>query len=217
VTLLCPRCGQGLLRYHCEDVELVRCWGGHGVWIDNALSQRLASGDFPNAVLRELAALEAHAPPPGSAQPVGGCPECQSPLLYVHAQVANVGLDVCKGHGTWLDTGELARVARGALSPEPLPESEKPRQVVSRPLPTEQETRENTRRLESLVGTPDENTYVKGLRVMPGAILTALLEGAREMGTHAKDKDDYGYANGSGDGLFTLLFDYVVSLTRNDD
>jgi Zn-finger nucleic acid-binding protein len=190
------------------------------VWIDNALSQRLASGEFPNAVLHDLAGLEAHAPPPNRAQPVGGCPECQSALLHVHAHVADVGLDVCKSHGTWLDAGELARVARGALSPEPLPlpEPERPRPVAARPLPTEQESRENTRRLESLVGTPDENTYVKGLRVMPGAILTALLEGAREMGTHAEDKEDYGYyESGSGDGLFSLLFDYVVSLTRNDD
>ena len=53
---------------------------------------------------------------------------------------------------------------------------------------------------------------------MPGAILTALAEGAREMATNAQEKEDYGYyESGSGDGLFSLLFDYVVSLTRNDD
>jgi len=189
------------------------------VWIDNALSQRLASGDFPNAVLHELAGLEAHAPAADDAEPIGGCPECRHPLLHAHAQVANVGLDVCKLHGTWLDTGELARVARGALSPEPPPppEPERPRPVAPRPLPTEQESRENTQRLESLVAEPDENTYVKGLRVMPGAILTALVEVTREMATTAEEKDDYGYYANGGDGLFTLLFDYVVSLTRNDD
>jgi Zn-finger nucleic acid-binding protein len=188
------------------------------VWIDNALSQRLAAGDFPNAVLHELAGLEAYAPPAGTSETIRGCPVCQSPLLHAHAQVANVGLDVCQLHGTWLDTGELARVARGALSREAPPlDPEGPRKVAPRSLPTEQESRVNTRRLEALVEPPDENIYVKGLRVMPGAILTALVDAGREMATNAADKDDYGYyANGSG-GLFTLLFDYVVSLTRNDD
>jgi Zn-finger nucleic acid-binding protein len=208
-----------LLRYRCEDVELVRCWGGHGVWIDNELSRRLASGDFPSAVLHELAGLEAHATHATDEQPLGGCPQCHSSLAHAHARVANVGLDVCAQHGTWLDTGELARVARGALSPEPPlpPEPERARAATPRPLPTEQESRENTRRLEALVGKPDESTYVKGLRVMPGAILTAVLEGASEMASNLEETDEYGAYGNRNDGLFKSLFDYVVALTRNDD
>ena len=219
MTLLCPRCGQGLLRYQCEDVELVRCWGGHGVWIDNALSQRLASGDVPSAVLHELSMLEAHSLPASDAEPIGGCPACQGPLMHAHARVANVGLDLCKPHGTWLDTGELARVARGALSPEPppAPEPHGPRLLAARPPPTEQESHENTRRLEALVGKPDESTYAKGLRVMPGAILASLLEGAREMSENVEETDSYDSYGSSNDGLFTLLFEYVASLTSNDD
>ena len=175
-------------------MELVRCWGGHGVWIDNALSQRLASGDFPEAVIRELAGLEAYAPPANEALPVGGCPTCQGPLLHVHAQVANVRLDVCKLHGTWLDTGELARVARGALSPEPTPppEPERPWPVTAHALPGEQESRENTRRLEALVSTPDEGTYAKGVRVLPVLALMALFDFIVSFVISNNDDDDDG-------------------------
>jgi Zn-finger nucleic acid-binding protein len=214
--LACPRCAQGLIRYACEDVELVRCWGGHGVWIDNALSQRLASRELPRAVVDEIARLEAHAPPADAPTP-GACPECRQPLRSYFVELGQLHVDVCKQHGTWLDTGELARIARGdARKRAPLPAgSAAPRRVM-----TEQESCENTRRLESLVSSPAEGTYAKGLRVLPGAILTSLANGVQDAATD--DSDDYaGYGDhgefGPGDDLLTRVCGVISFLVGHDD
>lgn len=214
MTLACPRCSQGLIRYACDDVELVRCWGGHGVWIDNALSQRLASGAFPRAVVNELSKLEAHAPQLDDAREPGACPQCQKQLRGYVVEVARLAVDVCQEHGTWLDTGELARVARGEAAPSAAPA---PARAAVTPAMTEQESLENTRRLEALVSRPDEGTYAKGLRVMPGAILTAVVEGMTQPDESEWDSyDDHGEF-GPGNDLLTQVFRVIAYLARSDD
>jgi Zn-finger nucleic acid-binding protein len=213
--LACPRCAQGLIRYAREDVELVRCWGGHGVWIDNALSERLASRQFPRAAVDEIAKLEAYAPPSTATTP-GACPECRQALQRYFVELAQLPVDVCKQHGTWLDTGELARVARG----DAVKRTESPaRAIAPSPVMTEQQSLANTRRLESLVARPDEGTYAKGLRVMPGAILTAIAEGVSD--DEESDDHDDGYGDhgpfGPGNDLLTRVFRVISYLVRHDD
>lgn len=209
----CPRCGQGLIRYAREDIALARCWGGHGVWLDNALSHRLAMRAVPRSVVDELAQLEAHAPP-WHAAPPGACPECQQPLQSYLVEIGQLVVDVCKQHGTWLDGGELARIARGEASrSQPLP----PGPIAPAPAMTEQESYENTRRLEALVARPTEGTYARGLRVMPGAILTAIAEGM----SHEENDDDDGYGEhgefGTSGDLLTSVFGVIAYLVRHDD
>jgi Zn-finger nucleic acid-binding protein len=214
VSLACPRCSQGLIRYACADVELVRCWGGHGVWIDNALSQRLASGAFPRAVVDELSKLEAHAARPDDARAPGACPQCRKQLQGYVVDIAGLAVDVCQEHGTWLDTGELARVARGETAASTSPATAR---AVLTPAMTEQESRENTRRLEALVSPPDEGVYAKGLRVMPGAILTAVVEGMTESDESEWDSYDEHGEFGPGSDLLTRVFGVIAYLVRSDD
>ena len=207
----CPRCGQGLIRYAREDVALVRCWGGHGVWIDNALSHRLASRAVPRSVVDELAQLEAHAPPWDAAAP-GACPECRQPLQSYLVELGQLVVDVCKQHGTWLDGGELARITRGeAARDQPLPVGP----IRPAPAMTEQQSRENTRRLEALVARPAEGTYARGLRVMPGAILTAIAEGMSDAYDTYEDSDNGDVATHSN--LLTSVFGVISYLLSHDD
>lgn len=91
------------------------------MWIDNEQSARLASGAFPPDVVAELSKLEAHAARRNEAHPAGACPECGEPMQTFFVEVGQVAVDVCKRHGTWLDAGELARVARGEVTPPAAP------------------------------------------------------------------------------------------------
>jgi hypothetical protein len=129
-------------------------------------------------------------------------------------EVALLAVDVCQEHGTWLDTGELARVARGETAPSAAPA---PARAAVTPAMTEQESRENTRRLEALVSRPDEGTYAKGLRVMPSAILTAVVEGMTQPDESEWDSyDDHGEF-GPGNDLLTQVFRMIAYLARNAD
>jgi Zn-finger nucleic acid-binding protein len=180
------------------------------VWVDNALSQRLASGKFPRAAVDEIARLEAHAPPADAPAP-GACPECQQPLRGYFVELGQLHVDVCMQHGTWLDTGELARIARGdalRLSAG---------SVAARRVVTEQGSRENTRRLESLVTPPDEGTYAKGLRVMPGAILTAIADGVRRASEIELDDDGYSGELYGRSNLLTSAFGVIAYLLQHED
>jgi Zn-finger nucleic acid-binding protein len=184
------------------------------VWIDNALSQRLASGAFPRTVVDQLSKLEAHAPRLDEAREPGACPQCRKQLQGYLVEIARLAVDVCQEHGTWLDTGELARVARGEAAPAASPALAR---AVVTPAVTEQQSRENTRRLEALVSQPDEGTYAKGLRVMPGAILTAVVEGMSQPDESDWDSyDDHGEF-GPGSDLLTQVFRVIAYLARSGD
>jgi Zn-finger nucleic acid-binding protein len=167
----------------------------------------------------ELSQLEAHSPLRNEAHPAGSCPECSEPMQTFFVEVGQVAVDVCQRHGTWLDTGELARIARGEGPKAPSPPA------ATRPgLPSEEEGRENTRRLEALVSAPTEGTYLKGLRVMPGAIATSIAEGLSSA-LEEEDDDDgdawHHYYDGENPrrrhSLIVLVFEYIASLARRDD
>jgi Zn-finger nucleic acid-binding protein len=207
----CPSCHQPLIPYHCSAVSFLRCWGGHGVWIDNTLSAQLAQGDFPGDVVTELSKLEAHSPLRNEAHAAGPCPECAEPMQTFFVEVGQVAVDVCEHHGTWLDTGELGRIARGEKAPPPPPQA-------PFSLPSEEERRENTRRLEALVSAPSESTYAKGLRVMPGAIALAIAESLEEPSELEQDRAHYHWDGADRQhDIISLVFECVRKLFTNRD
>ena len=108
----CPSCRDAELRPALlGDTRLHECGGCSAIWMDAATFERLCASRE-----RRASALALLAPPlPGAA--AGGpvryvpCPECRKLMHRVNfARASGVIVDVCKGHGVWLDRGELQRV-----------------------------------------------------------------------------------------------------------
>jgi Zn-finger nucleic acid-binding protein len=108
----CPRCGQTLTARLVGDLTLDDCPGCAGVFIDAAAIAKLLED---RAAARAEAVLGAyHGVPRVSDMTARGgklyikCPICGTVMNRKQfARGAGVVLDVCKGHGTWFDAGEL--------------------------------------------------------------------------------------------------------------
>jgi Zn-finger nucleic acid-binding protein len=116
--LVCPRCRDAMRRVSIGEVPLAECGHCDGVWLDAADFEALcASRDAQSAIL--------HRTPPKSAVDsrrvrYRKCPVCRTLMNRVNfGKASGIILDVCKGHGTYLDAGELGRVVefirRGGL------------------------------------------------------------------------------------------------------
>jgi Zn-finger nucleic acid-binding protein len=111
-AIACPVCpGAELRAALLGDTRLHECGGCSAVWMHAAAFERLCASREQRA-----SALALLAPPlPGAA--AGGpvryvpCPECRKLMHRVNfARASGVIVDVCQGHGVWLDRGELQRV-----------------------------------------------------------------------------------------------------------
>jgi Zn-finger nucleic acid-binding protein len=125
----CPRCSaplsvaaggapedfQGVAMMH----ECVKCGG---VFLDERSLERIVALRRHPPGHATTAAHVAAAPGPHALEPVRyvKCPMCLATMNRVNfGKRSGVIVDVCKGHGTWFDAGELTRaiefVARGGL------------------------------------------------------------------------------------------------------
>lgn len=104
----CPRCHEPLLVLDLDGVEIDRCPGCGGMWLD--------PGELDT--LGELAGLGEHcghdfvvrsAAPAASQGSAGPCPRCRRRLSpFAWPGVAGLQLDRCpRGHGWWFDPAEL--------------------------------------------------------------------------------------------------------------
>lgn len=107
-------------RVQVGPTTLLECAGCGGVWIDAAAFERVcADGEAQAAVLgvrpRPSAATgsDPGRPITHSGEPVRyrPCPSCGRMMNRVNfAKISGTVVDVCKGHGTFLDSGELHRI-----------------------------------------------------------------------------------------------------------
>jgi Zn-finger nucleic acid-binding protein len=106
----CPDCIEPLIVYELEGVEIDRCLSCGGTWLD--------AGEL--AMITEIAGVE-----PGSLTRAlenaregerarRRCPRCGKKLRIIHTgENASIELDRCpRGHGLWLDPGEMEAVIR---------------------------------------------------------------------------------------------------------
>ena len=100
------------------DVDLLECAGCDGTWIETAAFDRLCTQ-------REQQAAIAHKPvektsdaavPPPSRIRYRPCPQCGKMMNRQNfGRLSGTIVDICSGHGTFLDRGELHQVVKFIL------------------------------------------------------------------------------------------------------
>lgn len=106
----CPGCGGTLRQVTIGSTALLECDACDGVWMDADAFERLcADREAQAAVLhRERPAR----PPARAAIHYRPCLRCGKLMNRINfGKASGVIVDTCRGHGTFLDAGELHRIA----------------------------------------------------------------------------------------------------------
>jgi Zn-finger nucleic acid-binding protein len=106
-TARCAACTGVMREVLLGDSALMECAGCHGMWIDAATFEHIcADREAQAAVLHQWSAA-----PPQTAVPAihyRPCVACGKMMNRLNfGRVSGTVVDVCKGHGTFLDAGEL--------------------------------------------------------------------------------------------------------------
>lgn len=107
----CPACRAVMGDVAVGDVHLLECSRCDAVWMDVTAFERICADQ------ESQAAVIHHRP---TAPPAGGgrvgyrpCVRCGTMMNRVNfARLSGTVIDVCKGHGTFLDRGELQAIVR---------------------------------------------------------------------------------------------------------
>ena len=103
----CPACRSGLHRIDIGSTPLLECAACDGIWVDADVFERLcAQRESQTAVLQRLssrAALTTSAPV--RYRPCLRCGKMMNRVNF--GRMSGTVVDVCRGHGTFLDAGEL--------------------------------------------------------------------------------------------------------------
>jgi Zn-finger nucleic acid-binding protein len=110
--IACPACRGHMQWTRVGDTDLLECKDCSGTWIEAATFERLCSDRTSHGALLHR---DAAPPPAGTPQPVRyrKCPRCTKVMNRVNfGRISGAIVDVCKGHGTFLDRGELHQIVR---------------------------------------------------------------------------------------------------------
>jgi Zn-finger nucleic acid-binding protein len=109
-ALRCPGCRGDLERVALDRTALYECRGCDGVWVDADVFERLcADREAQAAVLPRL--TPSAAPKTQTTVRYRPCARCAKMMNRVNfGTLSGAIVDVCKGHGTFLDTGELHQI-----------------------------------------------------------------------------------------------------------
>jgi Zn-finger nucleic acid-binding protein len=109
---LCPRCRIPLKAVMVGSTNLEECPKCEGIWADTTTFDQICADREKQATVLGMAT-----PLPESEGKLEEtiryipCPVCQKLMNRVNfANCSHVIVDVCKGHGTWLDRDELRRI-----------------------------------------------------------------------------------------------------------
>jgi Zn-finger nucleic acid-binding protein len=110
--LKCPRCRADMQALKLGMTSARECAQCGGLWLDlDALDRLTSERDQLVSATSVLAARVPLSPTPTDAVRYVPCPVCDKLMNRTNfAHASGVILDVCKGHGVWLDRGELQRV-----------------------------------------------------------------------------------------------------------
>lgn len=106
----CPKCRNTLQQVTIGSASLLECPACDGVWLDAGAFERIcADGESQAAVLHRWTPRAN----PIAAEPVRyrPCVQCGKMMNRINfGRFSGTIVDVCRGHGTFLDTGELHAV-----------------------------------------------------------------------------------------------------------
>ena len=94
--------------------DLLECERCDATWIEAAVFERLCAKRENQAAFLETSAVS-EKPPVAPVQPVRyrRCPRCGKMMNRVNfGRLSGAIVDVCRGHGTFLDRGELHQIVR---------------------------------------------------------------------------------------------------------
>ena len=100
----CPRCNSDLSVEKFKDVEVDRCPGCKGIWLDYHEMDQLEDMEMDDDEVKGSMLFRSF---------VGDlhCPSCQSGMQMFQYRAFDLELDFCPNeHGFWLDSGEEKRV-----------------------------------------------------------------------------------------------------------
>ena len=112
----CPACHGGMSWVRIGDTDLLECRRCEGTWVEAAAFERLCTSRESQAALLHASQERAQDPAPiahaGQVR-YRPCPRCGKLMNRVNfGKISGAVVDVCKGHGTFLDRGELHQIAR---------------------------------------------------------------------------------------------------------
>jgi Zn-finger nucleic acid-binding protein len=119
-TTKCPSCRGDMHWIRIGDVDLLECAACDGTWIEAAAFERLCTERDRQAAIarqsaesKEAGASFAAAPAPVRYRP---CPQCGKMMNRQNfGRLSGTIVDVCSGHGTFLDRGELHQIVKFIL------------------------------------------------------------------------------------------------------
>ena len=105
----CPGCTASLHAVEVGTTSLLECDQCDGVWVDADVFERLsAEQSIQAAVLHHYPGRASPEPTVVRYRPCARCGRLMNRINF--GRVSGVIVDVCKGHGTFLDPGELHRI-----------------------------------------------------------------------------------------------------------
>jgi Zn-finger nucleic acid-binding protein len=106
----CPACKNELQRVSIGATAMLECGACDGVWIDADVFERLCADSESRAVV--LHRMSRAAPPARPARvQYRPCPRCGRMMNRINfGRLSGAVVDVCRGHGTFLDAGELHQI-----------------------------------------------------------------------------------------------------------
>jgi Zn-finger nucleic acid-binding protein len=115
VETKCPACKFGMTWVTVGTIDMLECGGCRGTWVEAVAFERLcADRDSQSAIVHP--GDTAPPPPRETVIHYRPCLRCGKLMNRVNfAMVSGTIVDVCKGHGTFLDQGELHRVVQFIL------------------------------------------------------------------------------------------------------
>ena len=107
----CPACRGTLRDVRVGEAALLECDRCRGLWIDAATFEHICANREAQAAVLHLA--PAAAAPAAAAVHYRKCVACGKLMNRLNfGRLSGTIVDVCRGHGTFLDAGELHRIVR---------------------------------------------------------------------------------------------------------
>ena len=120
----CPKCLGKLQKTYLEDVEVDSCFVCEGIWFDAAELKTVIKRDSRNFDFIDVGRAEFDGKEFDEFKKevdlrMGKCPRCEDGASLIRKEYHGkhtVNVDVCpKGHGVWLDGGEIEELRQRGL------------------------------------------------------------------------------------------------------
>lgn len=111
VSTKCPACHAGMQWARVGTVDLLECTACDGTWIEAAAFEQLCADKEKQAAVLQRPRGMASSTPAAAPIRYRPCPLCGKLMNRINfGRLSGTVIDVCKGHGTFMDRGELHQI-----------------------------------------------------------------------------------------------------------